>query len=278
MKRTLLVILSVMGVAGWTSVQAQLIDVNFIDDSINVAYGGGSTPAPATMSGAAAVGSAGDIWNGLGGLAYSAYPLGATAVGVPLVDSTGAATPVTLSLSAPNGTYGANSVNWNNHSTYSYIGPFPNLNENAAFVLTPTLYSALTGTMLVANTAGNPGNVTLSGLAPNQAFDLYLYNAGDANIGAGRTSTFIVNGITQTSTWMADTHALVAGDSYTEYVNAMSDGAGNLVITFGDGSGVTESDLNGLQLQAVPEPGTLALLASGAVLLLGYQRRKALRA
>jgi len=271
-----------MVAAGWTSVQAQLIDVNFIDESINIGYSGTpGTPLPATMSGAAVVGSAGDTWNGLGGFAYSAYPLGATYTSGNLVQANGGLSDVTLSLSAPNGTYDANSVNWNNHSTFSYIGPFPNYNTAAAYTLNLTPWSALMGSMLVANSATALGNVTLSGLAPSSPYTLVLYNAGDANIGAGRTSTFIVNGITQTSTWMADTASLVAGDDYTEYVNAMSDGAGNLVITFGDGSGVNESDLNGFQLSGtipVPEPGTLALLASGAVLLLGYQRRKALRA
>ena len=114
MKKALLIILSVMGVAGLGRVQAQLLDVNFIDDSVNVAYGGGNAPAPAAMSGAAVIGSAGDMWNGLGGFAYSAYPLGATYTSGPLVNSHGAATGVTLSLTAPNGTYDANSVGWGN--------------------------------------------------------------------------------------------------------------------------------------------------------------------
>ena len=40
-----------MVVAGLGRVQAQLLDVNFIDDSVNVAYGGGNAPAPSAMSG-----------------------------------------------------------------------------------------------------------------------------------------------------------------------------------------------------------------------------------
>src|SRR5208282_4848912 len=77
-----------------------LIDVNFIDDSLNVAYGGGNAPPPAAMSGAAVLGAAGDIWNGLGGFNYSDYPYGVSASGLALVNSEGNPTPVQLSLTA----------------------------------------------------------------------------------------------------------------------------------------------------------------------------------
>ena len=251
MKKTLLALLGAIGVIGLASLQAQLINVNFIDDSVNVAYGGGAVPAPAVMSGAAVIGSPGDIWNGLVGFTYSSYPNGATASGLALVDSTGAPTTVTLSLSAPNGTYDANSLNWNNHSPFSYIGPFPNMNggagDNPTFVESLTPYSALMSSMLVANSATANGDVTLTGLVPDQAYNLYVYNAGDENIGAGRTSTFTVNGITQTSTWVADTTNLVSGDDYLEFAGVTADATGTLVINFGN-LGVSETDFDGFQL------------------------------
>ncbi len=93
-----------MGAAGLGRVQAQLIDVNFIDDSVNADYGGGNAPAPSAMSGAAVIGSPGDMWNGLGGFAYSAYPNGATFTSGTLVYANGAASGVKLSLTATNGT------------------------------------------------------------------------------------------------------------------------------------------------------------------------------
>ena len=262
MKKTLLVILSVMGVAGWTSVQAQLIDVNFIDDSINTAWGGGAVPAPAAMSGAAVIGSATDVWNGLGGFAYSAYPLGATFTSGALVDSTGVITPVTLSLTASSGTYDANSIYWGNNSPFTTAG---------------SPYAVLMASCLVSHTAGVTDTVTLSGLTPNGAYSLYTYNASDANEAPERTSTFTVNGLTLTSVYDGATTTLVNGVDYLQFA-ATADAGGNLVISFGNSANGDETDFNGFQLEAaVPEPGTLALLASGAVLLLGY-RRKALRA
>jgi len=64
MKKTLLIILSVMGAAGLASVQAQLINVQILDDSINrngnaTTDEGSPIPLP-VMTGAAVVGSPGD--------------------------------------------------------------------------------------------------------------------------------------------------------------------------------------------------------------------------
>ena len=272
MKKTLLIMLSVMGVAGWTSVQAQLISVNFIDDSINVMWGGGNAPAPAAMSGAAVLGAAGDVWNGLGGFNYSAYPLGASAGPLALVDSTGAATPVTLSLTAANGTYDANSVNWNNYSPFSWASL---ANEQGTIGYPNTPWAVLMASMLVSH-ATAMDTVTLNGLPANTAYELVVYSAGDLNLGAAgtRTSTFMVNGNTQTSTWNANTSTLINGVDYLVF-NAMSDGAGTLVINYGNSATGDESDFNGLQLlQVIPEPSTFALLGAGMALLLGVQRRR----
>jgi hypothetical protein len=265
MKKTLLIILSVMGVAGWTSVQAQLIDVDFNGNAVGTAYGGGGVPSPGpAMTGAALIGSAGDQWNGIADsqLTFATYPSGVTASGLALIYADGSASGVTMSLTG-DGTYNANEPNWGNTSAFTTAGsPYSNLMQD----------------MIYAN---NPDTITLSGLAANQTFNLVLYNAGDQNVAGGRTSSFTVNGITQTSFWDGLTSTLVAGTSYVQYLTATSDGSGNLVINYGvvGGSGVLETDLDGFQLATVvPEPGTLALLASGAVLLLGYQRRKALRA
>src|SRR5208282_2982554 len=196
MKKTLLVLLSAIGAAGLASVQAQLINVNFTDGNINTAYGGGDvTPAPpgTAMTGAAVLGSAGDVWNGLGGFTYASSGGAATYTSGALVDSTGAPTTVTLSLSAPSGTYGANSVNWGNYSAFSWASLAA---EQAGPITSPpyTPYSALFSHTLVANSAAADGSVVLSGLTPG-TYNLVLYSASDVNVGAGRTSTFVVNGV-----------------------------------------------------------------------------------
>jgi hypothetical protein len=249
MKKTLLVLLSAIGAAGLASVQAQLINVNFTDGNINTAYGGGDvTPAPpgTVMTGAAVLGSAGDVWNGLGGFTYASSGGAATYTSGALVDSTGAPTTVTLSLSAPSGTYGANSVNWGNYSAFSWAS-LANEQGNIGGPYTP--YSALMSHCIIANTAAGNGYVTLTGLAANQAYQLVVYSASDGNVGAGRTSTFTVNNVTQTTVWNGTTSTLVNGVDYTSF-NTQSSGTGTLTINFGN-LGASESDFDGFQLTGI---------------------------
>lgn len=270
MKKILSIVVGVISAVGLASVQAQLIDVNFIDDSINVAYNGGNDPAPSAMSGAAVVGSAGDVWNGLGGFTYSGYPLGATYTSGSLLYANGSASGVTLSLSAPNGTYDANSVGFNNYSPFSWTSL---ANEQGSIGYPVTPWAALMASCLVANSTSANGFVTLNGLTPNGVYNLYTYNASDENEGtAGRTSTFTVNGVTQTSTYVYQT-TLVNGADYLEFAGVAASATGTLTINFGN-LGVSETDFNGFQLQAVPEPGTLALAGAGMALLLLGRRRK----
>lgn len=237
---------------GAESIQAQLINVDFDGNSVGQAYGGGGVAVGPAQSGAALIGSSGDLWNGISDslLTFSAYPGGASASGLALTYANGSASGVTMSLTA-DGSYNANEPNWGNTS---------------AFTTAASPYSNLMQDLIYAN---NPQSITLSGLAANQAFNLVVYSAGDQNVGTGRTSSFTVNGITQTSFWNGTTSTLVAGQTYVDYSSAMSDGSGNLVINFGvtGGSGALETDLTGFQLVAVPEPSTWALLAAAGVLV-----------
>jgi PEP-CTERM motif len=245
--------------------QAQLIDVDFNGNSVGTAYAGGGVASPGpNQSGAALIGSAGDVWNGIADsqLTFATYPSGITATALPLTYATGASSPVTMTIASDGGTYNANEPAWSNTS---------------AFTTAASPYSNLMQDLIYAN-AATGGTITLSGLAANQAYNLVLYNAGDQNVGGDRASAFIVNGVSQTSQWDGTTSTLVAGVSYVDYSSAMSDGSGNLVITFGAGMTVagalsSEGDLDGFQLQAVPEPSTWAMLAAGGVImLLGYRR------
>ena len=164
------------------ALQAQLLDVNFYDDSVNGAYGGGNAPVPSAMSGAAVIGSAGDIWNGLHGFTYSASPNGATFTSAPLVYANGSASGITVSLSAPNGSYDANAPGFNDHSPFSWAS-LANEQNNIGYPYTP--WAVLMATCIIANSANANGIVTLSGLTPDGVYNLYTYNANDQNEGAG---------------------------------------------------------------------------------------------
>jgi aryl-phospho-beta-D-glucosidase BglC (GH1 family) len=97
---------------------------------------------------------------------------------------------------------------------------------------------------------GTPQTITLSGLAANSSYNLVLYNA--ANVAAaGRTTYFTVNGNTQSSIWDGSSSTLIAGVDYVDFTSALSDGSGNLVITY-TGNGSAEGDIDGFQIQAVP--------------------------
>jgi hypothetical protein len=198
-------------------VQAQLIDVDFNTNSLAVS-GGGPSLGP-TMSGAAVLGAAGDQWNGINV---------SSGTGIPLIYANGSNSPVAMTFTAGGG-----------YDVNSYGGSTP-------FAGTP--YDALMEDYLF--NSGTPQTITLSGLAANSIYNLVLYNAADVPA-AGRTTFFTVNGNTQSSTWNGSSSTLIAGVDDVEFTSAMSDGSGNLVITW-TGNGSAEGDINGFQIQSVP--------------------------
>ena len=78
-----------------------------------------------------------------------------------------------------------------------------------------------------------------------------LYNAANT-VAAGRITYFTVNGNTQGSTWNGSSSTLISGVDYVDFPSALSDGSGNLVITY-NGNGGAEGDINGFQIQTVPQ-------------------------
>ena len=241
--------LCAIGAAALTCARAQtpnLIDVQILDDSWNIGYGGGGpSPLPA-MTGAAEIGSAGDIWNALSSpagnpagtqLAYTAYPAGPyTPTPVALNYANGTPSGVSLSLSAPSdGTYCANAYSWGNYSTFTVAGsPYSDLMETLLFV-----------------DAGLTATITLTGLPPGQGYDLYVYTAGDQNVTGGREGLYSVNGNGQYYVWDGKTTNLVNGVTYLEFTGVAGDATGKMVISLGNPS--AETDFNGLQL--IPIPG-----------------------
>jgi len=202
--------------------EAQLINVDFNNDSFGAAHGG-PNPGP-TMSGAAVLGAPGDQWNGINVN---------SGTGIPLIYANGSNSPVTMTFTSGGG-YDAN----------AFSGSTP-------FAGTP--YDALMEDYLF--NGGTPRTNTLSGLTPNSFYNLVLYNAAD-QAAAGRITLFTVNGNTQSSTWNASSSNFVAGIDYVEFNPAFSDASGNLVITW-TGNGSAEGDIDGFQLQLLPPMGPL---------------------
>jgi DNA-binding beta-propeller fold protein YncE len=201
---------------------AQLIDVDFNNDSGGATHGGPSVGP--NMSGAAVLGTAGDQWNGINATNGS---------GISLNYANGSASTVAMSFSSGGG-YDA--------KAYSGSTPFAS-----------TAYDALTEDYLY--NANVPQTITLSGLATNATYNLILYNAADNGSGAaGRITFFTVNGSSQYAIWNGTNSTLTAGIDYVNFTSAASDGSGNLVITY-TGNGSAEGDIDGFQIQAVPGSG-----------------------
>ena len=199
------------------TLRAQLIDVDFNENS-SAGSGGGPNPGP-TMSGAAVLGTAGDQWNGINV---------SSGTGIPLIYADGSTSTVTMTFTSGGG-----------YDVNNYGGSTP-------FASTP--YDALMEDYLY--NGGTPQTITLSGLAANSTYNLVLYNAADV-AAAGRTTYFTVNGNTQSSVWDGSSSTLIAGVDYVDFASALSDGSGNLVITY-TGNGSAEGDIDGFQIQAAP--------------------------
>jgi len=194
--------------------QAQLINVDFNNDSAGAAHGG-PDPGP-TMSGPALLGAAGDQWNGIDST---------SGTNVALIAADGSATTVTLSFSSGGG-----------YDVYSFGGSTP-------FLGTP--YDALMQDYLY--NGGVTQSVTLSGLETNAIYNLVVYNAADS-VAVGRETLFTVNGNTQASTWDGSSSTLIAGVDYVKFPTAISDASGNLLITY-SGIDSAEGDIDGFQIE-----------------------------
>jgi MYXO-CTERM domain-containing protein len=221
------------------------------DYLVNVDFNQNGGPS-GTYTGAAVLGQAGDIWNGVGGNIGDTAPRD----GLSLVTSSGAASGVTLSCSGQQGFVDATG-------------------SGAVFQGTP--YQALMDDLLVAF---QTATVSFSGLTPGGTYRLILYSAsGDTN----QDTLFTVNGLSP-DVGRSSSTTLQKGQNYADFTTT-ADGSGTLSFTFQPGPVENlEGDLNGIQLQSVasttatPEPASLTLAGIGAVGLAGYGWRRRRRA
>ena len=202
---------------------------------IDMQFSGGTS-----QTGAAVVGSGGDQWNKSGN---GSGPLA-------LNDVSGTASGVTLNWSA-GGSFGSG----NGFTGTAY--------EN---LMTNYLYSVSTTSTL-----------TLTGLTPSSTYNLYLYSQ-PASDGGGRRVAFTPTGLitygTQTTASANPVlSAFVLGTNYLEFLGLAPDAGGTLTISYVNFGALPEADLNGFQIQVVPEPGTWALLALTGTFFMVIRRR-----
>lgn len=229
------------GLLAALSAQAALINVDFNGGS----YQNGVPNGP-TQTGPAVIGATGDYWNGF----VDDAP--AVRSGESLMDSTGAATSVTLDYNAG---FNYDSMSWG-------TSPFVTAGSPVADLMVEFIGAG----------AGNTGTLTLRGLAPGQ-YDLYLYSAPDSGDAQSRVTSFRVNGLVASVGPNQNASKLIPGTNYVHLIPTVQED-GVLDVSFDGGTG--EGDLNGLQIRPAllssapffsvqPTPATATKFVHGTV-------------
>jgi hypothetical protein len=190
-----------------------------------------TSPTGNGQSGAAVVGTSGDQWNLFTSNNFTVSP-------VALINTSGGSSGVSLQATA--GTI---------DGFYAHQGTTPN-------------FSALiNGYMYFTNSnSSSPNRLSLTGLNSSQLYDIYLYTQADVS---GKVLSAKINsGTTQTTNAGSNTAAsYVLNQNYLVFSNVLATG-GNLNIDYWSAS--AGAPVNGIQIVAVPEPGTLLLGGIGA--------------
>jgi hypothetical protein len=204
---------------------------------------------------------------------------------LPLVDSLGNASAVTISsiqFTEPTG------KNDGIHQTGVVAVSNPGtdgLTNNPAGLMAQNWFDNGTGESMTFN---------LSGLTPNAVYNLYVYGAGTTNGFGGTFTAPVANraagynattGAYTTEPQLANIYRSVfdsTGINPTPEQNlswvllpVQADGSGNLSFSANkdNGSGIKGS-INGFQIDAVPEPSTLALAGAGLGIMFMMIRRR----
>jgi hypothetical protein len=221
--------------------QAGLVNIDFNE----------GTAGP-TYSGAAVVGSAGDVWNGI-----SAGTLGTGTSGnnLSLIDAGGANSGVTLSFTQTSGAF----------------------NTGSGCLMSAASTAALMCDYLYVASTAPAVKVTFAGLTPGSLFDLILYSMAND---PGRVTDFTLDSTTQSVTAAAGNN-LVQGTNYARFSGTVGAG-GELAFTTAAGQrqdiGLAEGNLDGIQLTQtpaqVPEPASAALVLVALAAAVGVRRRQ----
>jgi hypothetical protein len=215
---------------------------------INVEIG---RPGQVAYTGPAAVGAAGDQWNLLTG-----YTTSTPQTVSNLKDSTGATTPASFTMGDQAGAGGP----------VQAAGTVAN-------VLIDNFADALTGN-------GDPTYTgTFSGLTPGGAYALYLIgNRGGGGYGATfGVSIGTTTGDLQRTTGNGFDGTFTPGRDYVAYSGSKfvtANSSGVIQFTVANDTVTNHNILNGAQLVAVPEPGSLGLLGLGIGVYLARRGRR----
>ena len=225
---------------------AALIDLQFQ----NTLFEG--PPPVVAYTGAAVLGSPGDVWNQINN---PDCPAACSVSNVPLFASNGSATGATLSFSAA--------------LFFSFRPGGGNLFAGSPYedLLTDGIYTN-------PAYAAQPAVIELSGLLPDTLYDLVLYSVADGS--SAFVTQFTVGGQSQ-SVQSSGTTALLPGDNHARFA-ATSDSGGDILITMAGVGAGPFGFLNAIQLEntdEIPEPASLAMVATALVALAASRRRGA---
>lgn len=221
-----------------------------------------------TYSGAAYVGGAGDVWNNPDWTGVNGGTSTTLFSGLTVLDSTGADNGVTASMTAD---YNNNTGTWNSGVFNRYSGQSGgSATSGLVDLLVKSDYDSVV----------NNHYLSLTGLPANTAVTVYVYGSGngdgqgaswslDAANGGGSATT--VTDLTAAPTGRDVTLASSQGYGWNS-IAGTTDGSGNLAITAtaGPGSVWWQTYLNGVQVDVVPEPATISMIAilGGSILFI----------
>lgn len=240
--------------------------VNADEIVLNVDFGTGN----GVHSGAGVIGSAGDVWNGIGG------GQGFNGAGT-LDDPTGADSGIGVFRAGPENGESSGSFQFGSDSLgqdYSFITS----SEPATFLIPTTTIQASVAQRFTLFTPGG----TADGLDATKTYDLYLIGHGDQ---VDQVANFALKDAANNYTVALQTGRLfdgtyVEGENYSVFrdIAPTSFGGGGLefdLYFFALEGSATSAGFNGIQLverSSVPEPSSLALLSIAG--LAGLIRRR----